>query len=106
MIARTAFNQLRHSALLLAGTLLGLGITYLMPWGLLLSGNVLLAWMGLVCWILMTLAYRPIALFYGLNSMWALTLPMSATFYLFATLHSAVKFWLGRGGEWKGRAQD
>jgi hypothetical protein len=23
-----------------------------------------------------------------------------------ATIHSAVKYWLGRGGEWKGRIQD
>ena len=39
MIARTAFNQLRHSTWLLLGALLGLTITYLLPLGLLLSGN-------------------------------------------------------------------
>ena len=36
----------------------------------------------------------------------ALALPAVAAFYMFATVHSAVKFWSGRGGEWKGRAQD
>ena len=42
MISRTAFNQLRHSYLLLAGTLLALGITYVLPPALLLSGR---AWL-------------------------------------------------------------
>jgi hypothetical protein len=44
--------------------------------------------------------------FYQLNPLWALTLPLSAVFYVAATVHSAVRSWLGRGGEWKGRAQD
>ena len=35
MISRTAFNQLRHSAWLLLGALVGLTITYLLPLGLL-----------------------------------------------------------------------
>ena len=44
--------------------------------------------------------------FYDLNAAWALTLPFSAAFYLIATMDSALKYWTGRGGEWKGRAQD
>src|SRR5580704_1496239 len=39
MISRTAFNQLRHSWLLLAATLLGLVLTYLLPPLLLFSGS-------------------------------------------------------------------
>jgi hopene-associated glycosyltransferase HpnB len=39
MISRTAFNQLRHSWLLLAATLAGLLVTYLLPPLLLLSGR-------------------------------------------------------------------
>jgi hypothetical protein len=35
-----------------------------------------------------------------------LTLPLSAVFYMVATVDSAIKFWSGRGGEWKGRSQD
>jgi hypothetical protein len=38
--------------------------------------------------------------------LWALTLPLAAVFYMGATLHSAIKFWMGAGGAWKGRAQD
>ena len=106
MISRTAFNQLRHSAALLVGSIAGLAVTYLLPLALLLSGNTLLVALGALCWLLMAIAYAPMVRFYGFSAVWALTLPAAATFYMFATVHSAVKFWSGRGGEWKGRAQD
>jgi hopene-associated glycosyltransferase HpnB len=106
MIARTAFNQLQHSAWLLLGALVGLTITYLLPPVLLLSGNATLAALGAASWLLMTGAFVPMVKFYGLNPAWALTLPFSACFYMLATIHSAFKFWSGRGGEWKGRTQD
>jgi hopene-associated glycosyltransferase HpnB len=106
MISRTAFNQLRHSPWILLGALLGLTVTYLFPLGLLLSRNWMLAILGATSWILMTVAFLPMVRFYGLNPAWALTLPLSACFYMLATIHSAIKFWSGRGGEWKGRAQD
>jgi hypothetical protein len=54
----------------------------------------------------MAVAYAPMVRFYGLNPLWSLTLPLSACFYMAATVHSAFKFWTGRGGEWKGRVQD
>lgn len=106
MIARTAFNQLEHSVVLLAGALLGLSIAYLLPLALLASGHVWLPALGGVCWALMAAAYLPFVRFYGLSVPWAFTLPFSAIFYMFATAHSAVAFWSGRGGTWKGRAQD
>ena len=106
MIARTAFHQLRHSALLLVGSLLGLAITYLLPIALLLTGEPQLVALGAMSWLLMAMAYAPMVRFYGLTPAWALTLPAAAVFYMAATVHSAVKFWSGRGGEWKGRAQD
>jgi hopene-associated glycosyltransferase HpnB len=106
MISRTAFNQLRHSPWILLGALLGLTVTYLFPLGLLLSRNTMLALLGAATWLLMTAAFLPMVRFYGLNPAWALTLPLSACFYMLATIHSAIKFWSGRGGEWKGRVQD
>ena len=106
MIARTAFNQLKHSAALLVGSIVGLAITYLLPLGLVFSGRAVPAGIGALCWALMALAYAPMVRFYGLSAGWALTLPVAASFYMFATVHSACKFWSGRGGEWKGRAQD
>ncbi len=106
MISRTAFNQLRHSAWTLLGALVGLTITYLLPLVLLLSGNAMLATLGVASWLPMTAAFLPMVGFYRLNPAWALTLPLSACFYMLATVHSAIKFWSGRGGEWKGRVQD
>jgi len=105
MISRNAFYQLGHSVWLLIGTLLGLGITFLAPpvlvffggWASVLGG---LAWLG------MSLSFLPMVGFYKLSPLWAASLPLIALFYAGATVHSAVQYWMGRGGEWKGRAQD
>jgi len=106
MIARTAFNQLRHSGWLLLGTLMGMTMIYVLPLVFLVSGSVRLATVGAVAFGLMSITYLPIVRFYGLNPLWTLTLPASAVFYSMATVDSAFKYWRGRGGEWKGRAQD
>ena len=103
MIARTAFNQLHHSAWLLIGSLAGLALTFLLPVALLVGR----LWMvGATPCLLMLVAYLPMVRFYALNPLWAPTLPFAAAFYMWATVHSAIKYWTGRGGEWKGRAQD
>jgi hopene-associated glycosyltransferase HpnB len=102
MISRTAFAQLHHSALLLAGTILGIAIVYLAPPALLFKRNPL----GAVAWILMTIAYAPAMRFYGRSVAWAPLLPLIALFYISATIESALAYWTGRGGFWKGRIQD
>jgi hopene-associated glycosyltransferase HpnB len=106
MISRTAFAQLRHSYLLLAATLLGLFLTYLLPAGLLLSADPLLACWGLAALLLMSLCYLPMVRFYGLSPFWSLCLPLIALFYAGAVIHSAVQYARGSGGKWKGRVQD
>jgi hopene-associated glycosyltransferase HpnB len=106
MVSRSAFNQLHHSALMLLGAVVGLSVTYLLPVGLLLSGYAIPIAMGGLAWAGMTAAFLPTVRSYQLNPLWALTLPVAALFYMGATIHSAIRFWLGRGGEWKGRAQD
>jgi hopene-associated glycosyltransferase HpnB len=106
MVARTAFNQLQHSTWLLIGALAGLMLTFLLPAALPFNGSPPLAAFGIVAFLLMCIAYLPMVRFYRLNRLWALTLPFSAAFYMWATLHSAVKYWSGHGVEWKGRAQD
>jgi hopene-associated glycosyltransferase HpnB len=106
MISRTAFNQLKHSSLLLLFTIAGMAITYLAPPLLLLTRTRLTIFMGAAAWAAMTITYSTMVRYYRLNPAWALTLPLAALFYLGATLHSAVKYWNGRGGSWKGRIQD
>lgn len=106
MIARTAFNQLGHSAFLLMGTVLGLAVVYLAPPALLFSGSIWPTVLGALTLVAMVVSYVPMVRLYGLNPAWALLLPASAIFYMGATVRSAVDYWFGRGGQWKGRAQD
>jgi len=107
MISRTAFNQLQHSNLLLLLSLLGLGITYLVPPALLFFSRQLVpALLGAAAWVLMTICFLPTVRLYRLSPLWAAALPAIAAFYMGATFHSAFKFWTGRGGKWKGRVQD
>jgi len=106
MISRTAFNQLKHSSLLLLCTIAGMVITYLAPPLLLLTGSRPAILLGAAAWAAMTITYSTIVRYYRLNPAWALTLPLAALFYLGATVHSAVKYWNGSGGDWKGRVQD
>ena len=106
MISRTAFAQLGHSYLALAATLLGLFLTYLLPVVLLFTGDPVLIWLGVLGLLLMSLCYLPMVRFYGLSPLWSLCLPPIAVFYLGAVIHSTVQYARGKGGQWKGRAQD
>jgi hopene-associated glycosyltransferase HpnB len=106
MISRTAFAQLRHSALLLAATILGMAVVYLAPPLLLFTRNPSAAILGLAAWFLMMISYSPTLRFYGRSVLWAPLLPLVALFYISATIDSAFAYWTGRGGSWKGRIQD
>jgi hypothetical protein len=106
MISRTAFNQLNHSVLLLLLSVFGLCFLYLLPVALLFSGTERAAVLGGLAWLVMLITYLPIVRFYRLNPAWALSLPLAALFYMGATVQSALNYWRGRGGEWKGRIQD
>jgi hopene-associated glycosyltransferase HpnB len=107
MISRTAFNQLRHSNILLLLSMAGMAATYLLPPALVFAAHrIVPATLGGTAWLLMVLSYLPVLRLYGLSPLWALALPLAAVFYVAATFHSAWKYWTGRGGEWKGRIQD
>ena len=105
MVARTAYAQLRYSPLLLAGTVLGLALTYLAPvaFALFAGGYAQLA--GILTWLAMALAFWPTLRFYGLPVVWGLALPAIAAIYMAFTIDSAYQHARGRGGMWKGRAQ-
>ena len=105
LIARTAFTQLRYSSVLLVGTLLGLFVTYWLPW-ILFFVDEDPAWLfGSTAASLMTVTFLFTVKFYNRSALWALTLPFAAAFYGYATFLSAVRYWLGRGAQWKGRSQ-
>lgn len=105
LIARTAFTQLHYSVPLLAVTLLGMFLTYVAPVLLLFAHDSTAQALGFAAWLLMTLSFLPTVRFYRLSAVWAPVLPLTAVFYTCATWLSAVRYWMGKGGLWKGRAQ-
>lgn len=104
MIARTAFTQLRYSPLRLAGALAGMTLVYLVP-------PVVALWLGAsgwpawFAWGAMCCAYAPMLRYYNRSPYWAPALPIVALFYVGATIASAVRYWRGKGGQWKARVQ-
>jgi hopene-associated glycosyltransferase HpnB len=105
MIARTAFTQLNYSTLRLLLTLTGLAVTFLLPVVLTFAPNPRVWPVALFAWILMCASFVPTLAFYGLSPLFAPFLPVVALFYAYATVLSAVRYWIGRGGQWKGRVQ-
>jgi hopene-associated glycosyltransferase HpnB len=105
MVARTAYAQLDYSPWILAGTVLGLALTYLAPVGLALLASGLPRLAGLAAWSVMALAFQPTLRLYRLSPFWGAALPAIAALYMAFTVDSAYQHARGRGGMWKGRAQ-
>lgn len=105
LIARSAFTQLNHSGTMLLVSVLGMAFTYLLPPLICLSPDPGLRPFGYIAWAGMSLAYLPTLYYYRSAALWAPFLPVVALFYTLATIDSARRYWLGRGGAWKGRMQ-
>lgn len=107
MVARSAYTQLRHSPILLTGTILGLVLSYLVPPAAVIAGaaaaDPVLAGLGAAAWLVMTASFVPMLRFYRLSPLRAVALPVVAALYTAMTLDSARRHRLGRGGAWKGR---
>ncbi len=104
MVARTAFHQLRYSGTLL---LLLTGVMILMfgtPVAGLLFPSVAAALLSLCGIGAMMLGYIPTLKFYHLNWKWAFFMPLIGWMFLAMTWTSAIRFWRGKGAQWKGRA--
>lgn len=107
MVSRSAYAQLRHNPLLLAGTVLGLALVYLVPPLALVAGvaagSAPVAVLGGLAWAVMTATYVPMVRYYREPLWLALLLPFTAFLYLLMTVDSAVQHYRGRGAAWKGR---
>ena len=106
-IARTAYNQLNYSPLLLVGTVVGMALVYLVApvgilWGVITNNWLVFAICSLI-WLLMIWAYLPTIKLYKISWTWTLLLPAIAFLYTLMTIDSAVKYYRGQGGAWKGR---
>ncbi|SCD44966.1 hopene-associated glycosyltransferase HpnB [Streptomyces sp. di188] len=107
MVSRSAYAQLRHSPLLLAGTVAGLVLVYLVPPAAVAvgaaAGSVPCALLGAAAWLVMTGTYLPMLRYYRQPLWLAPLLPVTACLYLLMTVDSAVQHRRGRGAAWKGR---
>jgi hopene-associated glycosyltransferase HpnB len=106
MITRTAFTQLRYSPLLLALTVAGLALIWLVPvWAILFDRGWRCA-LGCGAFSLAAASFLPTLHRYERSPAWALALPLIASFYLCATIVSALNHWFGSGALWKNRTYE
>jgi hopene-associated glycosyltransferase HpnB len=121
MVRRTAFTELRHSWVRLAGTVIGMMVMFVLPplwvaggtvavlagmmgWSILsFSEAVVLAFEGLCAWTAMTVVYRPAVRFFGLPNAWRWTLPLAGVLYGAMTVDSAVRHVAGIRIGWRDR---
>ncbi|MFI1561776.1 glycosyltransferase [Streptomyces sp. NPDC020490] len=107
MVSRSAYAQLRHNPLLLAGTVAGLVLVYLVPPVTLAvgaaAGDAAAAALGGLAWLVMAGTYAPMLRYYRQPLWLAPLLPFTAFLYLLMTVDSAVQHRRGRGAAWKGR---
>ncbi len=105
MVARSAFAELRYSPLRLAGVIGGMALVYMAPplFAILARGVAQAA--GLLAWAMMALSLMPTLRLYQRPLVGGLALPAIAAAYVVFTFDSALQYWRGRGGYWKGRIQ-
>ncbi len=107
MVSRSAYAQLRHSIGLLAGTVVGLALVFVVPPVATVAGALDSDWWasaaGAAAWLVMAGTFAPMLRYYGQPVWAALLLPGTAVLYLAMTVDSAVAHHRGRGAGWKGR---
>jgi hopene-associated glycosyltransferase HpnB len=108
MVARSAFTQLNHSVAILAGTVLGLVLLYLVPplvaltWPWHRDGTA--AALALGAWALQALTFAPTLALYGRGPQCGFALPAAGALYTAMTVDSALRHFRRTGAHWKGRA--
>ncbi|GGQ42534.1 glycosyltransferase [Streptomyces mutabilis] len=107
MVSRSAYAQLRHNPLVLAGTVAGLALVYLVPPAAVVvgaaTGNAAALFPGAAAWLVMAGTYLSMLRYYRQPLWLAPLLPFTAFLYLLMTIDSAMRHYRGRGAAWKGR---
>ena len=108
MVTRSAFTQLNHSLILLAGAAIGMTILYVTPpliiYYSLLNDLIIAMLLSGFAWVIMTYLYYPTLKLYNLPLVYGLLLPVAALIYIIMTVDSARRYFLNNGGMWKGRS--
>ena len=81
-VALAPMRSFDYSPLLLAGTVVGLALTFLAPVALALFAGGVPQFIGLLAWLLMAFAFQPTLRFYGCRRSGALALPAIAAVYM------------------------
>jgi hopene-associated glycosyltransferase HpnB len=105
MVSRSAYAQLGYSLIQLAGTVVAMTLTFLVPPVAVLTGSEYAFFAGVGAWALMALLFVPTLRMYGIPRWRAVVLPAIAFSYLMFTVNSAWQSIRGKGGFWKGRFQ-
>jgi hopene-associated glycosyltransferase HpnB len=105
MVSRSAYAQLGYSMIQLAGTVVAMLLTFVVPPVAVLTGPDYARFAGLVAWAIMALLFIPTLRMYRIPRFGAIALPAIAFAYLMFTLNSAWQSIRGKGGFWKGRFQ-
>lgn len=110
MVRRSAFDQLGYSWLLLAGTVAGLALLFLVPPGVMVIAvagaglaagwRVALATIGAAGWAVMTLLFLPTVRLLGVRALWALSFPLGGLLYGAMAVDSAIRHAAGRPAHW------
>lgn len=110
MVARSAYTQLGYRPLFALGTVLGLGLLFVVPLLAALGGPAAGDWtvglLGWAAWGVMAATFLPTVHLYrqgAVASLWSWALPLAGILYGAMTLDSVWRHHTGRGAEWKGR---
>src|SRR5262249_8325000 len=102
-----AFVQLKQSLWLLAGTVLGMAIIYLVPPVMVVIGlfadSLHIVVIASVIWLAMIASYVPTLRLYDRPMGWGLLLPFAGLLYTCMTVASAYRTIMGAGPQWKER---
>ena len=102
MVARSAYAQLDYSPLMLAGTVAGLALTYLVPPFMALFASGWAQIFGIVAWALMALSFQPTLRFYRLSPLWGVALPAISFLFMLYTLGLRVSIRRRQGRQLEG----
>ncbi len=117
-ISRSAFSQLNYSAALLAGTVIGMFLLFVVPPASVGFGLFYLAERGAttsaalpatitasggLTWLIAGASFIPILNWYDLSPGLGLLAPLGGFLYTLMTVDSGLSWWTGRGNSWKGR---
>ncbi|HKN30631.1 MAG TPA: glycosyltransferase [Roseiarcus sp.] len=105
MVARSAFAELRFSSLRLIVALAAMGLVFLAPPLLVVFSRGAPQALGAAAWAIMGFVFAPTLRLYRRPVLIGLALPAIGAAYILFTIQSALTYWTGRGGLWKGRVQ-